>query len=388
LANLIIGTKLFDDKLKWLGVYKKIEKKEFNAKKINDLTEKTEELMVIDNEVVSHRFSDKTLALSKKISVITLGVIAASAVALFTTFSLVGSNWTAGLKSDGSITTPTVLKSTNKLEEKNLEKVKTILSNKLGISKNEIHSMLVDKNKKEYLLEISTTKIIEEKSILEINVLLNEYNIQLINYSLIADNANESIISILYIALASIIAMTIFVLIRSDWTYGAAMFLSLTISLFLFISLFAFQIFTFNIFFIFTFASAILIAISNNITVLFRIKEKLKNKKMEELTKVDLKKISDISVIDSLKRLFISNGIMLSILLIFTFFPGSISIFYTIPLMIFVLISLVVSCVVLPFFFNLFKAFSCKRKRNKILNHYWETEVIQEQIFPGINDIK
>ncbi|MDK2819910.1 MAG: hypothetical protein KFW07_03675, partial [Mycoplasmataceae bacterium] len=47
LANLIIGTKLFDDKLKWLGVYKKIEKKEFNAKKINDLTEKTEELMVI-----------------------------------------------------------------------------------------------------------------------------------------------------------------------------------------------------------------------------------------------------------------------------------------------------------------------------------------------------
>lgn len=388
LANLIIGTKFFDDKLNWLGIYKKIEKEKLNATKINDLNKKTEELIIEDQETIPHRFSDKTLALGKKISVITLGVIAASAVALFATFSLIGSNWTSGLKSDGSITQPTILKSTERLEEKNLEKVKKILSNKLDINQNQIHSMLVDKERKEYLLEISTTKIIEEKTILEINVLLNEYNIQLINYSLIADVANKSIVSILYIALASIIAMTIFVLIRSDWTYGITMFLSLTISLFLFISLFAFQIFTFNLFFIFTLCSAILITVSNNISVLFRIKEKLKNKKMEELTKLDLKKISNISVMDSLKRLFVSNGIMLGILLIFAFFPGSISIFYTIPLMIFILISLVVSCVLLPFFFTLFKAFSCKRKRNKIINHYWETEIIQEQIFPGINDIK
>jgi hypothetical protein len=44
--------------------------------------------------------------------------------------------------------------------------------------------------------------------------------------------------------------------------------------------------------------------------------------------------------------------------------------------------------VMAPYFFNIFKAFKSRRKREKILNNYWETQNIQEQIFLGINDIK
>jgi preprotein translocase subunit SecF len=148
------------------------------------------------------------------------------------------------------------------------------------------------------------------------------------------------------------------------------MFLTLLISIVLFIVLFTFQILTFNTFFIFGLTAAILIAVSNNLSILLRIKEKLKNKKTEELTKVELTKISNGVVRDSFKRMIISNGILMSILLIFTLLPGGQSILFTIPLMIFILMSLVVSMVMAPYFFNIFKAFKSRRKREKILNNY------------------
>lgn len=390
LTNLIIGTKIFDNKLKWLGIYKKIEKQESNQLNKTLENEATQEFETLAStkEEVNISSSDKKIVLTKRISLLVLSAITIVGTVLFTTFSIVGSSWLNGFNASGKITTPTVLRTKGNLDEQAVKEVNLFLNKEYGISEDEIKKLLINKEEKAYLLEISTTKTLDNSQISSIRKFLEIYNVGIIDYSIIAGNANASILNIIYIALASILAMAIFVLFRSDWTYALSMLLSLFIAFLIFIVLFTFQIFTFNTFFIFSLASIILIAISNNITILFRIKEKLKNKKMEELTKKDIKNVSDIVVKDSLRRLLISNGILMIILLIFTCLPGSISISFSIPLMIFILISLIISVVVLPFFFNAFKSFKCKRIRNKILNNYWHTQIIEEQIFPSINDIK
>ncbi|MGL5732466.1 MAG: hypothetical protein ACRCXE_00110, partial [Metamycoplasmataceae bacterium] len=250
-------------------------------------------------------------------------------------------------------------------------------------SSNEISTRTVNEAGDKYLIEVTTTKEIDNQKIIE----LSNQGLELVTYSVLFEAANKAILNILYISLASILAMSIFVLFRSDWAFALPMFIGLTMAIIFFILLFTFQVFTFNGLFIFGLASAILIAVSNNITVLFRIKEKLKNRKTEELVKSELKEISNVAINDSAKRLLISNGLLVVILLIFSVIPGAAPLLFTIPLIIFILISLIISVVIIPFLFNIFKAFKSKRKRDKILDNYWETQIIQEQVFPTINDI-
>ena len=383
LANLILGTKVFDDKPYLFGIYKK--RSSSKVKKVS--TEINKDEFIALDETLELDFStgdSRKLTISKKASALVLGVVAVVGATLFTTFSVLGSSWVSGFNANGPLSNPTVLKSTNVMSKSEANRFSEILEAELGISDSEVNIKLVDKIQNTYLIEVSTTKTINDQIILE----LRDQGLHLINYSIPAEDANKAILNIMYVALASIIAMTIFVLIKSDWAYALTMFLTLTISIILFIVLFTFQIFTFNTFFIFGLSSAILIAVSNNLSILFRIKEKLKNRKTEELTKTELTKISNLVVKDSFKRMIISNGILMSILLIFTILPGAQNIIFTIPLMIFVLMSFVVSMVILPYFFNVFKAFKSRRKREKILNNYWETQNIQEQTFLGINDIK
>ncbi len=388
LTNLILGTKVFDDKIYLFGIYKKRNKSKIKSinlkmdlekKQINPL----EQTLIIDTSTSNSR----KVGICKKASALFLGIFAVVGATLFTTFSLLGSSWVHGFHSNGALTNPTVLKSTNSMSEIQAKHFADILQEELGIASNEITLKLADKTEnspKPYVLEVFTNKIIDDQKILE----LRNQGLFLINYSILAEDANQSILHVMYIALATIIIMTIFVLIKTDWSYALTMFFSLIAAIILFIVLFTFQIFTFNTFFIFGLSSAILIAVSNNLSILFRIKEKLKNKKTEELTKAELTGITDLVVKDSFKRLLISNGILMITLLLFTIFPGAQNIFFTIPLMIFILMSLVISTVILPYLFTVFKAFKSRRKREKILNNYWETQNIQEQIFLGINDIK
>ncbi|MGL5205256.1 MAG: hypothetical protein ACRC63_03320, partial [Metamycoplasmataceae bacterium] len=323
------------------------------------------------------------VGIAKKSSLVGMGLMGIVGVALFTTFSFTGSNWTSGINASGAITKPVILKSKNQLSLEEVNNFKEILINELGVENSEISTRTVNEVGDKYLIEIITTKEIDNLKI----IALSNQGLELVTYSVLFESANKAILNILYISLASILAMSIFVLFRSDWSFALPMFIGLTIGVLFFVILFTFQIFTFNGFFIFGLASAILIAISNNITVLFRIKEKLKNRKTEELVKSELKEISDVAVKDSAKRLLISNGLLVAILLIFSFIPGSAPLLFTIPLIIFILISLIISVIIIPFLFNIFKAFKSKRKRNKILNNYWETQIIQEQVFPSVNDI-
>ncbi len=394
LTNLIIGTKVFNKKLKWVGIYKEInEQPQDKNTFINELEAKpTQEFknstFLKDNNILSIATSgDKKVSIVKKLALLVLSVISVIGTILFTTFSLLGSSWLSGFNASGSITSPTVLL-VNNVEETNVDDVKSYLVSELGISKKEVKSLVCNNEKKTFSIEVITKKTLDNYRITQINNSLTEnYNTSLINYSLIAGTANLAILNIIYVALTVILVMFMFVLVKSDWTYALSMFIALIISFLLFILLFTFQIFSFNTLFIFALSSAILIAVSNNITILFRIKEKFKNKKTEELIMSDIKKISDIAVKESIRRLLISNGLLMVMMLIFSILPGVLSISLTIPIMIFIFISLVISTVILPFFFNIFKAFKCKRRRDKIINNYWHTQIVEEQIFPNINDI-
>ena len=377
LTNLILGTKVFDDKKHLFGIYKKTKNITIDTKIEN--IEKNE-FDALTNNIENDALPSKGVAIIKKISVAFLGVFAIVGTVLFTTFSVLGSSLLSGLNAGGSITNPTIIKSTMTFTEDEYNANKDSLINGLGVDESEITRMEVSEGR--YLFQISTTTKIDKSKLTDL-----WEKFQLIDYSIPAEVANKSILNVFYISLACILAMTIFVLVKSDWAYAISMFLTLTIAIILFILLFTLQLFTFNTFFIFGLSSAILISVSNNITVLFRIKEKLKNRKTEELTKSELKKITDVVVKDVWKRLLISNGILVITLLLFTFLPGASNIFFTIPLAIFIIISLIVSTVILPFLFNIFKAYKSKRKREKMLGNHWETQIIEEQIFPGFNDI-
>lgn len=376
LATLILETKIFDNKPNLFGIYKKIDRP------LNIDGEKNE-IESFDEESATKFSESKTVTISKRISVAGLALFSLTGVALFTSFSLIGSSWLSGFNASGAITNPTILKSKNQLNLEEANKFKSILETELGITSDEISLKSVNEIGDKYLIEVSTTKKIDNHKILE----LGNQGLELVNFSILSETANKAILNIFYIALSSILAMSIFVLMRSDWSYALTMFLTMTISIVLFTLLFTFQIFTFNTFFVIGLASAILIAVSNNLTILFRIKEKLKNRKTEELTKIELKEVSNMVIRDSAMRLLISNGLMMSILVIFSILPGASILSFTIPLAIFIIMSLIVSIVIIPFFFNKFKAFKSKRRRDKILNNHWDTQIIQEQVFPTINDI-
>ncbi|MGL4252289.1 MAG: hypothetical protein ACRCRQ_01890 [Metamycoplasmataceae bacterium] len=376
LTNLILGTKKFDNKKHLFGIYKEIEKP------LNVEGEKSE-VEIITNDVKLKPSNVKWISAARKVSVASLGLIAATGIALFTTFSFTGSGWTSGFNTNGALSKPIILKSKNQLSLDEVNNYKDLLISELGITNDEISTRIVNEAGDKYLIEVTTTKEIDNLKIVE----LSNQGLELVTYSVLFDAANKAILNILYISLASILAMSIFVLFRSDWSFALSMFIGLTMATIFFILLFTFQVFAFNLLFIFGLASAILIAVSNNITILFRIKEKLKNRKTEELVKSELKEISDVAIKDSAKRLLISNGLLIVMLLIFSVIPGALPLLFTIPLIIFIFISLIISVVIIPFLFNIFKAFKSKRKRNKILNNYWETQIIQEQVFPTINDI-
>ncbi|MGL5617661.1 MAG: hypothetical protein ACRCWU_01240 [Metamycoplasmataceae bacterium] len=376
LTNLILGTKKFDDKKYLFGIYKKIDRP------LNIEVEKNE-VEMITKEVELKPSNTEWIVTAKKISIAILGLITIAGFAVFTTFSFIGSSWTSGFNTSGAISKPIVLKSKNQLSIEEVNNYKDILISEFGITSDEISTRTVNEDGDKYLIEITTTKEIDNLKIIE----LSNQGLELVTYSVLFETANKAILNILYISLASILAMSIFVLFRSDWAFALPMFIGLSMAILFFVLIFTLQVFALNGLFIFGLASAILIAISNNITVLFRIKEKLKNRKTEELVKSELKEISNVAIIDSAKRLLISNGLLIMILLIFSIIPGAAPLLFTIPLIIFILISLIISTVIIPFLFNTFKAFKSKRKRDKILNNYWETQIIQEQVFPSINDI-
>jgi SecD/SecF fusion protein len=94
LANLILGTKVFDDKPYLFGIYKK--RSSSKVKKVSTEINKDEkdEFIALD-ETLELDFStgdSRKLTISKKASALVLGVVAVVGATLFTTFSVLGSS--------------------------------------------------------------------------------------------------------------------------------------------------------------------------------------------------------------------------------------------------------------------------------------------------------
>jgi SecD/SecF fusion protein len=91
LANLILGTKVFDDKPYLFGIYKK--RSSSKVKKVS--TEINKDEFIALDETLELDFStgdSRKLTISKKASALVLGVVAVVGATLFTTFSVLGSS--------------------------------------------------------------------------------------------------------------------------------------------------------------------------------------------------------------------------------------------------------------------------------------------------------
>ena len=85
---------------------------------------------------------------------------------LFTTFSVLGSSLLSGLNAGGSITNPTIIKSTMTFTEDEYNANKDSLINGLGVDESEITRMEVSEGR--YLFQISTTTKIDKSKLTDL----------------------------------------------------------------------------------------------------------------------------------------------------------------------------------------------------------------------------
>ncbi|MGL5438638.1 MAG: hypothetical protein ACRDA7_02785 [Metamycoplasmataceae bacterium] len=219
-------------------------------------------------------------------------------------------------------------------------------------------------------------------------LVLATQGIEFYRYILPDSNIQQSILDSIYIGLAAIGVMTVFILIRYKYPSALSVFLSMIIGIpFFILSFILFQI-PINM----MFSPIIIIAsiwfIINLCTIINRINEKIKTKNINILEKVDLKKIAVDSIRDKIRELIKINLLFIFVFLIATVFVGVLSWTVTIPLIMFALLSFAISVYVLPFIYVQIENFKIKRKRKRIETNFWDVEVVKEQVFISFNDIK
>ncbi|MGL5522067.1 MAG: hypothetical protein ACRDAW_02255 [Metamycoplasmataceae bacterium] len=222
----------------------------------------------------------------------------------------------------------------------------------------------------------------------EFALVLGTQGIEFYRYLLPDSNIQQSLLDSIYIGLASIGVMTVFILIRYKYPSALSVFLSMIIGIPFFILSFTLLQIPIDI----MISPIIIIAsiwfIINLCIVINRINEKIKTRNINILEKVDLKKIAVDSIRDKIRELIKINLLFIFVLLIATIFVGVLSWTVTIPLILFALLSFAISIYVLPLIYVQIENFKIQRKRKRIENNFWDVEVVKEQVFISFNDIK
>lgn len=192
----------------------------------------------------------------------------------------------------------------------------------------------------------------------------------------------------MYGILAAIIAMGIFILLWMNWTKALTFILSALVSVAAMIGMAAFGFITITPYLSIVFISLFMIMLMNQINLLIRFNAKLKTRRLEEVDANEMRKIIKQVTFNSLKPLMTSNLVIVAIMLLLTIFIGSLPWQATIFIMGFVIVNFVFTILLLPRIFIFFENIRARSIRKKILNKYWETEKVKEQIFQGFNNIK
>lgn len=190
-----------------------------------------------------------------------------------------------------------------------------------------------------------------------------------------------------YGILISIVLICLFVLFWMDWSKALSLLFSFLIGFVLFMSMILFGLIQFNGILIAISLLSFIVMMLTHLDSIIRYNSKIKLKKIEELNKFSIKEIIDLTTFKLLKKSIIYHSFIciLSLLSLSTMIIPISTGFFIIG---FTLINFIVTTFLLPKILILFESIRARRKRNRILNRYWETEKVKEQVFSGVNDIK
>ncbi|MGL4343524.1 MAG: hypothetical protein ACRCRZ_03090 [Metamycoplasmataceae bacterium] len=386
LTKLMTKTQIFEKSPKTLGFWMKPSVLE-DIKLTNEIEYK----MSLNNPFAKISVKRNYLKTSKWIF-LGLGIFLIGGLVAFTTLASINQSALKSFNLNNTSINKKVYQIIDPLKEgitsDKAEKIRNELINKYHFNSNEIKKELVNMKENKYLISISSNKNFTDDLFIQFKNDINDLGMNLVDYSLRDSDTNKKMINSLYIALFSIIAMSVFVIFRYKYSVSIALFVSMILSVAsLFLIFISFQI-PISILFAPILIMAIIITLINSMTIINRVKEKMKNKKNIELQKIELQKIVNDSLRDKLMEIIKINTLFILILSTFSVFLGAIHWTVAVSLIIFTIISVLISFFILPWIYVFFETFRIRRKRNKIVNNYWDTEIVKEQIFPGFNDIK
>lgn len=241
---------------------------------------------------------------------------------------------------------------------------------------------------KSNLIEVYIYKDYEASKINQISsTLISKYNVTIIQSQLRNSHTFYIMQFTMYSIFTAIVLICLFVLFWMNWTKAITFLIMGLLFVVCFITMLMFGFVTLSVHISTVLLFVFVLFVLNQLNSFIRYNEKLKSRRIEELDKLSIKNLIDRVTFGNLKSTLIINGITVLSFIIFTLFIGSLP---AIPLLIIslVIVNLVFNIFLLPKLLIWFESIRVRSIRKRILNNYWETEKIKEQVFSGINNIK
>lgn len=276
--------------------------------------------------------------------------------------------------------------------------------NNEGLTKNQIDAIkkeLSQSNLENYTYKSQLTNLADKKYQFSIavkdlneveyakfrNSIANKFSVDIYRYSVINSETHQKMINSLYMILIFIVSMLVFIIFKYKYSATISLALASILAFCLFYAAFILLQIPLSPLFGALLIFALFINLFNNLLIVNRIKEKLKNLNLLELDKESLSKVINDAIKDSLMNLILINLILIVSLGILATFVGALMWFDVLILLISVFGSILIALFITPKVFCFFENLWIRRKRKTVLSDYWDTEKVKEQIFPGINDL-
>lgn len=218
--------------------------------------------------------------------------------------------------------------------------------------------------------------------------LFNLMDVIIIPSQLISSSTFKIMQFSLYAILIAIVVVCLFVLIWMKWTKAISLLITLLISSISFFFMLGFGFFQFDYLISIASVSLFLLITLSSATILINIDFKLKSKRIEELTKNDIKELVYKQSFKSIKSIAITNLFFISIFVLVLIMFNSIPFTFSLFMIGMLIVNNIFVLFLLPILIIQFETFRAKWRRKIILENYWDTEKIKEQTFKGINNIK
>lgn len=388
LAKVFIGIKKIENNGKTVGFWSN----KFKIKKEAD--DQTKELLI--DQIEQEKLSQDEIANSKSFqlftrisnkgwiaSIATFATLLIGGIIVFLVLFFTTNN--GGFRLSPVVQEQTILRigDNTELNTEKVEKIKEELTTNFGIQANQI------KVKNSTLVEVYLEKEVENAKINAIaSTLISKYDVRVID-SKFTNSATYMIVkfSLAAIVLALVI-MCLFVLFWMKWTKALTFFISAIMIVVTFTSLVMVSLISLTPFIGVLGVICLIIFSLTNLNALTKYHEKLKTKRIEDLNSKSIRLLINLVTFKNLKSTLIVNGFIIGSLVLFTALWGALPFTITIFLIVFTLLNLVFSLFLLPFLLWAFESLKAHTLRKRILNNYWDTEKVHEQIFPGINNLK